>query len=201
MWVQVPSRAPNIDGNRRTWIRVDNMPQHIGNEESRARRRALKSHLEHQNRSYWKILKSKKFEEEEILRRKFTLNVNDREEFLMTKKFADFQNLFAQVVELVDTTVLEAVASRCKSSSLFLGTIQKSNSLYEEFFYCDKNQLINLHWEIILFFKVFYVRWKSKFLDIYFSKKLNRIECWFLILQMWKCLHLLISSIEYCKFF
>lgn len=31
--------------------------------------------------------------------------------------------LLAQVVELVDTTVLEAVASRCKSSSLFLGTI------------------------------------------------------------------------------
>ncbi len=30
--------------------------------------------------------------------------------------------VFAQVVELVDTTVLEAVASRCKSSSLFLGT-------------------------------------------------------------------------------
>ena len=32
-------------------------------------------------------------------------------------------NFLAQVVELVDTTVLEAVAVRCKSSSLFLGTI------------------------------------------------------------------------------
>ena len=32
---------------------------------------------------------------------------------------------FAQVVELVDPTVLEAVASRCKSSSLFLGTKKK----------------------------------------------------------------------------
>ena len=30
--------------------------------------------------------------------------------------------MLAQVVELVDTTVLEAVALRCKSSSLFLGT-------------------------------------------------------------------------------
>ena len=31
-----------------TRIRVDNMPQHIGNEESRARRRALKSRFGHQ---------------------------------------------------------------------------------------------------------------------------------------------------------
>ncbi len=30
--------------------------------------------------------------------------------------------LSAQVVELVDTMVLEAIALRCKSSSLFLGT-------------------------------------------------------------------------------
>ena len=37
----------------------------------------------------------------------------------------DFEkNTNAQVVELVDTTVLEAVAARCKSSSLFLGTIK-----------------------------------------------------------------------------
>ena len=36
-------------------------------------------------------------------------------------------NFLAQVVELVDTTVLEAVAVRCKSSSLFLGTTPRIN--------------------------------------------------------------------------
>jgi hypothetical protein len=34
-------------------------------------------------------------------------------------------DIFAQVVELVDTTVLEAVAVRCKGSSPFLGTIKR----------------------------------------------------------------------------
>ena len=52
--------------------------------------------------------------------------------------FSRISTTFAQVVELVDTTVLEAVAVRCKSSSLFLGTIKKSKKLVRAFYFSQK---------------------------------------------------------------